>query len=437
MIDFFIVNVALPTMAVDLHASTAVLELVVAGYATSYAVLLVVGGRLGDARGRRKMFSYGISAFTLASLLCGIAPTATTLVLARVLQGAAAAMLVPQTLSTIQATGDMVSRARALGWFGATGGLAAVVGQVLGGSLVSANIAGSGWRPIFLVNVPIGIVVVLLAVRYIPAGRAGGRRDPLDVVGAGLLAGGILAAMLGISLLGSGNLPVLSPAFVGPELFGVVLLGLFVRHVHRAEFPFIEPRMLHGRSFGSLNLINLLYGSAVLGFGALVPLYAVTRFHIAPLASGSLLNARAVGMIVTSLAASWVLPRTGYRRPLVVGFSLTALGLLTMSATPLIGTPYAWLAVAAGLTGIGMGTTGPASMNASLQLATKDVAAIASLRQMFRQFGSITAVSISTAIVSRASDRGIVLSHIFDVFAALLICALPLMLLIPEHRGDW
>jgi MFS family permease len=112
MLDFFIVNVALPTMAVDLRASTAELELVVSGYATAYAVLLVVGGRLGDAFGRRRLFLVGMALFTLTSLLCGLAPTPTTLVVARVLQGASAALLVPQTLSTIQATGDSDSRAR-------------------------------------------------------------------------------------------------------------------------------------------------------------------------------------------------------------------------------------------------------------------------------------------------------------------------------------
>ena len=121
MLDFFIVNVALPTMRHDLHASSALLELVVSGYATAYAVLLVLGGRLGDAQGRRRLFMTGIAAFTIASLLCGLAPTATTLVIARVLQGAAAALMVPQTLSTIQATGNVQSRSRALGWYGRNG----------------------------------------------------------------------------------------------------------------------------------------------------------------------------------------------------------------------------------------------------------------------------------------------------------------------------
>jgi MFS family permease len=142
-------------------------------------------------------------------------------------------------------------------------------------------------------------------------------------------------------------------------------------------------------------------------------------------------------MIVTSTLASMVLPRTGIRWPLGLGFALTAMGLGAMSATPMGLSPYAWMAVSACLTGIGMGTTGPASMNASLQLATDDVAAIASLRQTFRQVGSITALSISTAVLSRSGDPGVTLSHVFQTFGLILVCALPLVVLIPEHRGDW
>ena len=195
MVDFFIVNVALPTMQTDLHASTALLELVVSGYATAYAVLLVLGGRLGDAHGRKRLFLAGIGAFTVASLLCGIAPTGAALVAARVLQGAAAAMMVPQTLSTIQATGDPASRSRALGWFGATGGLAAVAGQLLGGVLVAANIDGTGWRVIFLVNVPVGLLGLLFVARLVPETRAA-RRTHIDVVGTLLLAVTLIAVLI-------------------------------------------------------------------------------------------------------------------------------------------------------------------------------------------------------------------------------------------------
>ena len=170
--DFFIVNVALPTIKHDLHASTGMLQLVVAGYAIAYALLLVVGGRLGDAVGRRRLFIVGMGAFTLASLACGLAPSIGTLVAARVVQGAAAAMMVPQVLSTIQATTTAPARARALGRFGATGGIAARGRSGLGGLLVSADIGGTGWRPIFLVNVPVGLAGLVLAARLVPETRS-------------------------------------------------------------------------------------------------------------------------------------------------------------------------------------------------------------------------------------------------------------------------
>ncbi len=145
----------------------------VSGYATAYALLLVLGGRLGDSVGRKRLFLTGMAAFTATSLACGLAPTATFLVVGRVAQGASAAMMVPQVLATIQAATSGERRTRALARYGATGGLAAVLGQVLGGLLVSANIDGLGWRPIFLVNVPIGLAGLVLARRYVPDTRHG------------------------------------------------------------------------------------------------------------------------------------------------------------------------------------------------------------------------------------------------------------------------
>src|SRR6202035_1313767 len=195
MVDFFIVNVALPTIDRDLHASAPMLELVVAAYASAYALLLVVGGRLGDSFGRKRLFLIGMTAFTLTSLACGLAPTAIALVIARAAQGASAAMMVPQVLATIQAATTGERRARALGRYGATGGLAAGLGQVLGGLLISANIDGLGWRPIFLVNVPIGLAGLLLARRYVPDTRHGAPA-PIDGRGTLLLGLSVLALLI-------------------------------------------------------------------------------------------------------------------------------------------------------------------------------------------------------------------------------------------------
>ncbi|HZY75164.1 MAG TPA: MFS transporter, partial [Jatrophihabitantaceae bacterium] len=165
MLDFFIVNVALPTIDGTLHASAPMLELVVAGYGTAFAVSLVVGGRLGDARGRRRLFTVGLAGFTLTSALCGLAPSVGVLIAARVLQGVSAALIQPQVLATFQATMEGEARSRAIGRYAATGGIAVVIGQLLGGLLLDANIAGTTWRPIFLVNVPVGLVALALAPR--------------------------------------------------------------------------------------------------------------------------------------------------------------------------------------------------------------------------------------------------------------------------------
>src|SRR6202012_5050981 len=161
VIDNSIVNVAVPSMAAGLHASGALLQLIVAGYTISYAVLLVTGAPLGDMLGHRKVFLAGAVLFTLASLGCGLAPSAGALVALRFIQGAGAAVMIPQVLSLIQRTyTEPGPRARAMTMYATIISGGAVLGQVLGGLLVSANIFGSSWRPVFLVNVPVGLAVL-------------------------------------------------------------------------------------------------------------------------------------------------------------------------------------------------------------------------------------------------------------------------------------
>jgi len=195
MADFFVVNVALVDIGRELSASTSALELIVAGYAITYALLLVIGGRLGDAFGRRRMFLLGMVAFTITSAMCGFAPTAITLVVARIAQGAAAALMVPQVLATVQATTAGRERARALSAFAATGGLAAVLGQLGGGALVSADLAGTGWRPIFMINIPVGLLAMVLAIRTLPDTRSE-RPTRVDLWGTALLGATVLAVLV-------------------------------------------------------------------------------------------------------------------------------------------------------------------------------------------------------------------------------------------------
>lgn len=339
MVDFFIVNVALPTIQTDLHASTALLELVVSGYATAYAVLLVLGGRLGDAHGRKRLFLIGIGAFTVASLLCGLAPSGGALVVARVLQGAAAAMMVPQTLSTIQATGDPASRSRALGWFGATGGLAAVAGQLLGGVLVAANIDGTGWRVIFFVNIPVGLLGLAFVARLVPETRAL-RRTHIDVVGTLLLAATLIALLIPLTEgraldwpLWSWILLALSPVAAGG------LIAEERRVERRGGSPLIPPTVLR---HASLRRGLLLAAPFFATFGAFMFVYAlITQGYLgfSALKAGLTLTPMALTFLAASLATTPLVARYG-RRVIGAGALIQLTGLAVLIPSLLAWWPH-------------------------------------------------------------------------------------------------
>jgi MFS family permease len=199
VLDASIVNVAAPSIHASLRASGAGLQLIVAGYTIAYAVLLVTGARLGDILGHRRMFLAGLVLFTLASLGCGLAASAGFLVGLRFIQGAAAALMIPQVLSLIQRTHAGPARARAMSSYSAVLAGGAVVGQLAGGLLISANLLGSGWRPVFLVNVPIGVVLLAAGARALPHGRGEPGRT-VDLPGLALLTPAVLAFVLPLVL---------------------------------------------------------------------------------------------------------------------------------------------------------------------------------------------------------------------------------------------
>ncbi len=194
-LDFFIVNVALPAIRTDLHASPADSQLVVSVYAAAYAVTLILGGRLGDIYGRKRVFIFGMLGFGVASALCGFASSPAILIVGRLLQGISAAVMGPQSLASIHAIFPAEEKNRALSFYGATFGLASVVGQLLGGVLVSANLFGMGWRSVFLINLPVIILAIPAASLLLRENRAE-KSDVLDIPGAILLAAGLLAFVL-------------------------------------------------------------------------------------------------------------------------------------------------------------------------------------------------------------------------------------------------
>ena len=228
LLDVTIVNVAMPTIGRSLHASGAELQLVVSGYTVSYAMMLITGARMGDLYGRRRMFLAGVAIFTLASLACGIAPGIGVLIGARFVQGVGAAAMMPQIMSVIQVRFDGAARARALSAYTAVLSSGFVAGQVIGGLLVTANLFGQTWRPVFLVNVPIGLAVLALVPRVVPREAPGPRRRQLDLAGLAIAVPAVFLVVLPLMLGHQENWPwwvfaciavglVLSAVFVGVE----------------------------------------------------------------------------------------------------------------------------------------------------------------------------------------------------------------------------
>jgi MFS family permease len=343
IVDFFIVNVALPSMQTDLHASSAALELVVAGYATAYALTLVTGGRLGDAHGRRRLFGFGLVAFALTSLLCGLAPTANTLVAARVLQGFAAAIMVPQVLATIQATTTGPRRARALGFFGATAGFAAATGQVFGGLLVSANIAGTGWRPIFLVNVPIALGARLVVRRVLPETFAP-RAARVDVAGTVLLGAAVLAVMLPLTLGRELGWPVWIWVLLGlAPVIAATWLYTERRVELRGHVPLVPLSLLEHTSMRRGLGIAVPFFAGFSGFLFVYALATQEVLHWSALHAGIGLLPLAVAFLLASLTTSRLLARYG-SRIMTVGGALQVVGLTAVAVTAGLTWPHvsAW-----------------------------------------------------------------------------------------------
>ncbi len=213
--DVTIVNVATPSIHADLGASGAALQLVVGGYLIALAMLLITGARLGQAFGYRRVFVAGVSLFTLASLACGLAVDPVVLIIARVLQGAAAGVMFPQTLTGIQLHFSGAERVRAISRYALALSAGAVSGQVLGGLLVSANLAGLGWRPVFLINVPVGVAAAAGALRYLPADSRGQSR--LDLAGVALLSVTVLLIVVPLTVGNSAGLAGLGLGVAGRE----------------------------------------------------------------------------------------------------------------------------------------------------------------------------------------------------------------------------
>jgi MFS family permease len=310
VLDALIVQLALPSIARDLDAGSAAVELVVAGYSLAYGVLLVTGGRLGDMFGRKRVYLIGMAAFTLASILCGLAPNATMLVAARVLQGATASLVLPQVLASIRVGYDGAERRRAFGLMGLVMGAASALGQLAGGVLISGDVFGLGWRMVFLVNLPIGILAVLAGMRFLDESRApqGARLDPLGI----LLSSAGLACLLG----GFVGLHHLGPIKAGLlALLSVPFFLWFARHEIRLEergaLPLLSIRLLRLPAFVVGALAVLFFYASCNAYYVSFAVFLQLGVGLTPLESGILFTPIAGIFAAASIVAPRLIGRHG------------------------------------------------------------------------------------------------------------------------------
>ena len=426
-IDGTIVATALPTLTRELHTSLAWSTWTITVYQLGQIVSLPVAGRLSDSLGRRRMFLLYVGTFTLSSLLAGLATSVYVLIALRFVQALGGGGLMPSTTGVVS---DLFTRERdrALGLVTSFFPIGALLGPTLGGFIVTYY----SWREIFFINVPVGAVLLVLLWLLLPA-RAGTARARIDVVGAVMLGGALLGVMLGLNQLGDRG--PRSPLPWSLLAAGGLLVAAFLDHERRAANAILPPPLLRRPAFALVNGLNVLWGAAAFGVFSLVPLFAQLAYGLSPLAAGSLLSVRAVGMGVLSVLSSVLLRRVGYRAPMFAGFLVLATGLVLVSLPP-PSSPFAWLGLSALVCGAGVGIAGPPSNNAALQLMPDQVAAIAGLRAMFRQTGGILAITLTAQVIGAGPGEAARLGRVFALFAVLVVLAVPAILGVPERRAE-
>lgn len=323
-LDGTVVNVALPHIGHDLNASTSTLQWVLDGYLLTLASLILLGGSLGDRYGRRRVFVVGATLFTASSLLCALAPSAAALVAARMLQGVGGALLTPGSLSMIEASFLPADRARAIGAWSGLGGVAAALGPLVGGYLVGAV----SWRAIFLINLPLGALVIAMAPVHVPETRDPTAHGRLDATGAGLAAVGLAGVTYALidGPTHSASWPVLAIAAAG-----VAAIVAFVFWERRTADPMMPLSMFASRQFSAANAVTFVVYAALGGVLFMFVAFLQIALGYTPVASGAASLPITALMLGLSARAGALAQRIGPRIPLTLGPLVIAAGMLTMS----------------------------------------------------------------------------------------------------------
>jgi EmrB/QacA subfamily drug resistance transporter len=437
VLDFFIVNVALPSIQSRLHASDGALEWVVAGYALASAIFMISGARLGDRFGHRQVFSVGLGLFTLASLGCGAAATPAELVGARLVQGFAAALLTPTVLSIIGILYRGEDRVRALSAYGTSLGLAAAGGQLIGGGLIALDPLGLGWRACFLINVPVGIAALALTPRLIPDSPRN-TRARLDVGGTVLASAALTALVLPLVEGRQNGWPVWTWICLGLTPPLVTAFVIYQRRVHaRRGSSLVDLSLFRARSFSAGLITQLCFWAGQASFFVILALYLQQGRGLAPLSAGLMFTVLAVAYVVAATIAPGLAARHG-RVAIGSGALVLAAGhLLLLLAVAEVGVRGTLVVLAPGLVLVGAGMGLVLAPLASTILTTLDpeqAGAASGMLSTMQNVGNALGVAVTGVIFFGALHGGY--AHAFELsvaeLAVLLVGVAGLTRLLPR-----
>jgi EmrB/QacA subfamily drug resistance transporter len=398
-LDNLVVTTAIPVIRKDLGASIEGLEWTVNAYTLTFAVLLLTGAALGDRFGRRRMFAIGLGIFTLASAAAALAPSIDVLVAARAVQGLGGAIITPLTLTILSAAVPAEKRGVALGAWGGIGGLAVALGPLVGGAVVS----GLSWHWIFWLNVPIGLLMIPLALRRLDETR--GPASRLDLPGLGLASVGLLGIVWGL-VRGNGQ-GWTSPEIVISLAAGVVLIVAFVLWELRTEAPMLPMRFFRNRTFAMTNVASLLMFFGMFGSIFLLAQFFQTVQGYSPFGSGlRILPWTAMPIFVAPVAGA-LSDRIGGARIMAVGLTLQAIGLGWIAAVSTPTTPYGELVAPFVLAGIGMALFFAPVANVVLSAVRKEEEGQASgATNAIRELGGVFGVAVLASIFASYGGYG-------------------------------
>lgn len=443
IMDSFIVNVAVPSIRAELDATFAEVELAVGGYVLVYGLLLVTGGRLGDLFGTRRLFLTGTAIFTVASVCAGLAWDPVSLIVFRVAQAVGAACFYPQVLAVLQTGFTGRARATAFAVFGATIGFASIAGQLVGGLLIHLDLFGLGWRNVFLVNVPLGLLTLAGAARVLPAGRPGEGRTGLDLAGVGLLSAALLLVTVPLTVGGQAGWPAwawASLACAGPAAAAFVAWER--RLAARGGTPLVDPALFRVRTFAAGNGVALAFFAGNAGLFFVLTLHLQHGTGLSPLAAGLTFAPLAATFALASLLAPRLQRRLGHH-VLTLGYAVNAAGTAGLLATAWLSGPAATgplLVPALAVIGFGEGLgVSPLIGTALAGVPARDAGAAGGFLETTVQLGMSLGVTVVGLVFAAALGGGEAAPAAYPgaftaallgnlALAVVTLCLLPLLL---------